>query len=323
MGSKTSKSSFLTGPGHDDQDLVSQKDALHNLDKNERKIRWIILDDNLKQPVKSDVQPFPDILAFKAIVYSFKNTDGRPCMCSAVLWMQIETHRNVIKFSEEDASVVRPPQLRPNVKYRTRSVFVLGVQFVDAVDVVYEAAYSLQSNPGKLLSIHDHTFEYRLNERVTESKFQADSEIVTDCGVGIHFFVNLESATKYTNVEGYPVITRVFRSDDVARDTLLVSVPKNVDSVFVEKKDANANHVGTVHDDTIVCTNSPVFNSEHRVEKISRILRYTKKSDRPVPVSENDQRILRERISARFGHDNRQSGGDSGFTAAGGQGGQV
>ena len=185
-------------------------------------LTWIVMDDNLRQPLTLDVHPFPDILGFKYVDFAInKKVKG-----GALLWLQIPTRNSVIRESKLPTDV-RIPELATKTKYRVGRAFVKGVQFLGNIKQVAESAAAYQDNAGCLQSNYDPNFKYEVGEWAAEPGFGHD-EPVENCGRGIHFFTDMHSAvgfgTKYGNVphHGAPIITRVLRD----KRCLEISAPR-------------------------------------------------------------------------------------------------
>ena len=187
-----------------------------------QELTWIVMDDNLRQPITLDVHPFPDILGFKYVDFSMdKKIQG-----GALLWLQIPTRNSSIRESKlpED---VRIPDLATKTKYRVGRAFVKGVQFLGNIKQVAKMARAYQDNVGTLQSNYDPEFTYEVGEWVSEPGFGHD-EPVEKCGRGVHFFTDMASATGYASkygsvsLSGMPIITRVLRD----KRCLEVSAPR-------------------------------------------------------------------------------------------------
>lgn len=193
-------------------------------------LRWIVMDENLHQPVMIDAQPFPDILGYKAVNFAFANNIISPV--SAVLWLQIPYRRdNGVAKSEANVTVA-PPQLYPNIKYRTGRALVRGVQFVGNPKDVARVILAFQQGVGWLESIHSSRFKYPLSEWVNEPAFYKSSTNAEapnyGCGSGIHFFTNIAGAIGYKSQQAneWPMITKVFHQ----RKTVAASSAMDIDS---------------------------------------------------------------------------------------------
>lgn len=185
-------------------------------------VTWIVMDDNLRQPITLDVHPFPDILGFKYVDFAInKKVKG-----GALLWLQIPTRHSAIRESKLPTDV-RIPDLATKTKYRVGRAFVKGVQFLGNIKQVAEAAAAYQDNAGSLQSNYDANFKYEVGEWAAEPGFGQD-EPAENCGRGIHFFTDMQSAVKYGTQygavpgHGAPIITRVLRD----KRCLEISAPR-------------------------------------------------------------------------------------------------
>jgi hypothetical protein len=217
-----SKNSQKEGEGESSTRMTTKFDTPMLNEATLQELTWIVMDDNLRQPITLDVHPYPDILGFKYVDFPMEDkTKG-----GALLWLQIPTRNSVIRESKlpED---VRISELSTNTKYRVGRAFVKGVQFVGNVKQVAKMAQAYQDNAGSLQSNYDPNFKYEVGEWVSEPGFGYE-EPVKDCGRGVHFFTDMASAVRYGNrygsvpACGMPIITRVLRD----KRCLEVSAPR-------------------------------------------------------------------------------------------------
>lgn len=178
-------------------------------------VQWIVLQDNLQQPVEMGVSPFEDILGFKYVDTWFH---GKQYPQSAMLWLQIPTQtwreRSVMHSLEDQFVAVR--DLKRNTKYRTQRVFVLGVQFYGSPEQVIRLALAHQEGLTTLSSSVCVGFQYRVGQWAEEPCFAKNSDFQQGCGVGIHFVTNPQwvfdqMSTKVNQLLCSPVITRVLK----------------------------------------------------------------------------------------------------------------
>jgi hypothetical protein len=191
-----------------------------------KNLRWVILDDNLHQPVMIRAHPYPDILAFKSV--NLRHTmkqGGAEFRGTAILWLQIPTHPKFNSLHpDHQKAVVAPPALKRNMKYHTGLVFALGVQFAGDSKSVMEMGLAYQNGLAILVSGHDPDYEYKVGRWHTPKGIVPEDQSLKGhsikapgegCGPGLHFFVDQPSALVYGNngsESQAPVITRLLRN---------------------------------------------------------------------------------------------------------------
>jgi hypothetical protein len=239
-------------------------DARTDVDASKVKnLRWVILDDNLHQPVMIRAHPYPDVLAFKHVcLVRHVQTTGARHEGTAILWLQIPTHPqfNSLRLDHQKTIVV-PPTLTRGTKYHTGLVFVLGVQFAGESRQVMEMGLSYQNGLAKLVSNYDENFEYHVGRWHTpKGVLPEDSSMKehpisapsTGCGQnGLHFYVDQPSALMHNgkmNAET-PVITKVLRKHREGPCLVIASSIAFLQQSFVCKENGDA-----------------IYHSSHRVE---------------------------------------------------------
>jgi len=119
--------------------------------------------------------------------------------------------------------VIKAENLKNGEKYCVPDAMVVGVRFISKdVSLITQTVESFLEGKVKCVSNYDRDFEYPLGSRVGEPKFGHPGE---GCIQGIHCFLNLEDAAKYTltgftgiNCHQFPVITTKFENYDTMID---------------------------------------------------------------------------------------------------------
>jgi len=170
-------------------------------------LQWVVADKALYNETHVDIHPFPDFLGYKAVNFAF--TDTKTSDGCALLWLQIPLRNNSVFYSEDTRKVLLD-KLKPNTKYRTGRVQVIGVQFFGDATEVSKMTLAYLQNMGFLESKHDRTFRYEVEKVITVNGVD---DVMEGCGKGIHFFTDIDSAKRYhsSNImsnHSWPVITR-------------------------------------------------------------------------------------------------------------------
>lgn len=246
---------------------------------------WRVLDEVLHPPA---VQPFPDILGYKKVLYKYPGGQ-----CSALLWLRIPTAESVVFYSETPERIY-PAHFQRQTKYRTNRLLVCGVQFLDTLERVLVAAQHFQTEQGTLHSLYDPTFHYRLNEWSEEPSLGGSDLVKAGCGVGLHFYVDHQSAGQYTCPPEPAVITRVLRD----RSALVVSCPRPEQPVAADAAAPVAVAVEAV-DNTgsglvaVPPSACPLFNTPHRVERVMQVVSRVQKTPLLAPAA---AAVLHDRV---------------------------
>lgn len=195
----------------------------------DEEMNWAVLDSVLKQPLRTSVHPYPDILGFKVVNFAYTREHVAP-NGFALLWLQIPTKDNSLYFSEESERQW-VCNLHNDTKYRAGRVRVIGVQFFGSLNEVKKMALAYVKNQGFLRSMFDPEFHYEVEEWKEVAGVNSGS-IEQNCGQGIHFFTNWSAARSYVSVPSpakgeWPIVTR---KTSTGRENV-VAVP----SAFLEK----------------------------------------------------------------------------------------
>lgn len=180
------------------------------------------------EQVPNALSQVSSLLAFKVANYSKDQLGKEPLLnVYVVLWLSVDLKPGQISESDSGIIIDEARKISRNTKYCCPETTVLGVQFIGKPDLVQRALVHYQANQGYITSKFDGKFHYEVEELVEEKEYGQPG--VGGCMKGIHFYPDLESATKFGGCadcyDEYPIITRRFSQQ---RQGLIQAIPNSL-----------------------------------------------------------------------------------------------
>jgi hypothetical protein len=179
----------------------------------------------LMDRVPSPISQVSSLLAFKVANYS-KDVLGKYPLLNVyvVVHLAIPLRPGGLCDSDEGHRIQTINEVSSARKYCCPHAIVIGIQFVGKPEEVKRALLYYQQKYGFVTSKFNGAFHYEVETEVNEPLFAQPGR--GGCVQGIHFYTDLESATKFGGCadvyDKYPIITRRF---DRARQGLIEAVP--------------------------------------------------------------------------------------------------